>query len=299
MYCLLRRALIFLTAFSLILPVPGLAQSSQDLERLNVSLWPEYDRRAMLVIYQVRLPEDADLPAQVPLPMPASAGAPHAVATMSQDGSLVNAPYELTEQGEWLTVFVQADSRTLWLEYYTELSFRENQREFVFRWPGTLAVQQFSFEVQRPPGSSEFQIVPAGTGQRSDSEGLSYTTGVVGPLSAGEHASIQVRYTRNTDQLTVDMLPGAASVGQQVSDSPTERTGWHVYGLVGAALLVLAAGAYMFRRRLRLIGTHSGSAMTETVEVAAAAVFCHNCGSQSKPDDRFCRNCGTRLRTEA
>ena len=28
------------------------------------------------------------------------------------------------------------------------------------------------------------------------------------------------------------------------------------------------------------------------------ANFCHNCGTQARPDDRFCANCGTALRTE-
>lgn len=296
---MLRRALIFLTTLSLILPVRGLAQTPQELERLNVSLWPEYDRPALLVLYQVRLHENVDLPAQVPLPIPASAGTPHAVANMSENGDLINAPYELTEQGDWLTVTVQADSRTLWLEYYSEMSFREDQREFDFRWPGTLPVQQFSFEVQHPPGTSELQIAPAATGERSDAQGLSYSTGSVGTLAAGERASIEVRYTRSTDQLTVDMRPGAASVGEQQSETASDRFGWQIYGLVGAALLLLAAGIYVLRRQPRIIYAHGGAGTAEAVEEAAAAVFCHNCGSKSKPGDHFCRDCGARLRTGA
>ena len=81
----LRFLLVVLLAG--LLKVPAQAQGGANLERLEIAIWPEYDRPSALVIYKARLDTSVDLPAVVRLPIPASVGAPHAVAAWSPDGS--------------------------------------------------------------------------------------------------------------------------------------------------------------------------------------------------------------------
>lgn len=288
----------FLTAFLLILPAQGAAQSPLGLERLDVSFWPEYDRRAVLVIYQAQLPAEIELPTEVHLPIPAEVGTPHAVANVTENGDLVNAPYEMSEEGAWAVVSVQARSRRVWIEYYADLAVSGQDRQFVYRWPGTVAVESFGFEVQRPPGTSEMQISPAPTGERSDGRGLTYLTGGLGSLAAGEAASVEVSYSRTTDELTVELRPDPAPPLQQETVDPVGDFPWGIYAAIAVAILLLAFGSYLLWVRPR-----SSRARTRRRRRAPAPErdqetrFCHNCGLEAAPDDRFCRRCGTKLRT--
>ena len=56
------------------------AQGSFAVESLVVSLWPEYDRAEVLVLYEIHLGATTTLPTQVRVPIPAS-------VTMGTDGS--------------------------------------------------------------------------------------------------------------------------------------------------------------------------------------------------------------------
>ena len=71
----LRRGLPATLLLALLVCAAGTAPTvAQDrLERLEISLWPEYDRPAMLVMLRAWLPADAEFPVTISLPMPAMA----------------------------------------------------------------------------------------------------------------------------------------------------------------------------------------------------------------------------------
>ncbi len=71
---------------------PAAAQEAPAIEQLTVALWPEYDQPAMLVILRVQLAPGTQLPVDVILPIPTSAGEPLAVAYTTAEGALLNAP---------------------------------------------------------------------------------------------------------------------------------------------------------------------------------------------------------------
>lgn len=294
----MRWLTLLLTAILLILPSHGAAQRPVELERLTVSFWPEYDRRAVLVIYQAQLPAEIELPTQVPLPIPSEVGTPHAVANVTENGGLVNAPYEMSEEGAWAVVSVQAQSGRVWVEYYADLAVSGQDRQFTYRWPGTVAVDSFEFEVQRPPGTSEMQIAPAPAGERTDGQGLTYLTGGLGSLAAGEAASVEVSYSRTTEELTVDLRPDPAPQLDQETVDPGGEIAWGTYAALAVAILLLASGSYLLWVRPR-----TSRARTRRRRRAPARGtdrerrFCYNCGLEADPDDRFCRRCGTKLRT--
>ncbi len=295
------RRLLFLASIALLctLPASARAQSAVSLSSLTISLWPEYDREAVLVIYQAQLASTVDLPAQIPLPIPAAVGSPHAVANATGQGGLVNAPYDTSTQGQWMTVTVASESPTVWLEYYDELAISGRERDFTFHWPGTLPVEQFFYEIKQPPGASDFQIMPAPTGQRSDQEGLTYVTGSLGPLAAGENAQIEVSYRRSTDALTVDLLGSAPPALESPADQPPASSPPWPYFAGGAGLLLLAGGLYLLwwrPRSARMATARKRRLRARPGDVETGPRFCHECGGVVQPGDLFCRRCGAELR---
>ena len=96
------------------------AQNSAMIEQLEVALWPEYDRRAVLVIYRVQLAADTPLPTNIRLPMPAEVGDPYAVAWLGEDGKLLVADYVSEVQGEWNVITLTSGSLVAQLEYYVD-----------------------------------------------------------------------------------------------------------------------------------------------------------------------------------
>lgn len=287
-----------LLAVILLLALPGAAagQDALQFSSFVVSLWPEYDRRAMLVIYQAELAPEVPLPAQVNLSIPAEVGTPHAVAVAEENGNLINAPFETSEQGAWTILTVQAQSRRVWIEYYDEITFDGEAREFSYRWPGTHLVQSFAYEVLRPPGVEGMAISPVPTGQRTDSRDLIYQTGSLGPVPAGEAVTLELSYRRSTEQLTVDAV--GASTGPADATSPVSSSVlWWPFAAAGALLLSLMGGYLFWWRPRHREESPRKRKPAERPERARGARFCHACGLEVQPGDRFCRRCGAEVRT--
>ena len=98
---------IFMGALFSSLPVH--AQTPIKLSSLQVQLWPEYDQPSMLVIYDLKLPDDTRLPISLTLRLPKDANLV-AVASQAADGSLLNADYQGPAKGETLADNLHPDS---------------------------------------------------------------------------------------------------------------------------------------------------------------------------------------------
>lgn len=281
------------------------AQGVDRLSQLSVSLWPEYDRSAVLVIYQAELPADVALPATVELPIPIGAGQPHAVAYRTQDGGLVNADYETRQQGPWTIVSLVSESDAIWLEYYQDLTIADSERSFTFLWPGGPMVDSLIYEVQEPVGSTDMQVQPAPTSTRTDNNGLVYHQGELGAVAADGTASVEVRYSKSSTSLTVDSVPPASpaqapSSGQGQGLFAGLATGTLVaigIGLIAVVVLVIT-GVVLYRDRRPKRSARPrrrGRSPKAEPPSAEAARFCPQCGKPIRADDRYCRHCGTQL----
>ncbi len=288
-------------------------QLSPPLDSLDIALWPEFDRMSMLVIYQANLSPDTQFPVSVRLPIPAGVQ-PNAVAQGNADGQLVDVDYSLEEQGGHTVVTLQATSQLVWLEFYQDLDLNGSQRTFEFKWPGGLAVPSLLLQVQDPPGISNLTLRPASTDEVVGQYGLTYKQVNLGAVSPSDQPTLQVSYTKIGTGLTVDTLqqtpqpiPTQAAVAN--GPEPSQVVTWVVIGLLG--VMVAVVGVLYFkvwrfppknrspRRRHRSRSNASDASRSPTSSKPAGdspGVFCHECGTQADPQDRFCRSCGTRLR---
>jgi ribosomal protein L32 len=295
----MKRFLVgLLLSFCLLLPASALGQAELQLSRLTVSFWPEFDQAAVLVIYQAELPPEAALPATVTFPLPAGVEAPHAVANATATGELINASYELNPTAEGQVALVQAETSTIWFEFYQDLQFNGSTRSFSYQWPGTVAAAQFEFEVQQPVGAEALQIIPAPQAQRVGSDGLTYLAGSFGSVAQGQSTSLEFSYQKEGEALSAGQVSQSPLEGVSLA-APLEQgaAGWILPALVGLGLALLVAGAYFFWQRRRVAPKRRRRRRRRPSEREnPGGKFCQNCGQQVKRQDRFCRNCGAELR---
>ncbi|MGD8821464.1 MAG: zinc ribbon domain-containing protein [Anaerolineales bacterium] len=278
--------------------VPGLMEGSgvERLVGLNIRLWPEYDQQAMLVLLEVVLPEDVPLPARVVIPLPGSAGDPHAVAYVTPDGELLNAVYDLDSQGQWTLLGIEAESRELRVEYYDILAMSGQQRSYRYQWPGGMDIAQVNFEVLPPPDAQNVVIQPAAQAGTAASGQTLYSQ-AVGPLTAQEPLSISVSY--QGEQVVFERPEG-------VTGGTPDINQWLPWVIGGVALILVVGGGWMLIRtrqpapkskKRRRRASSKQKAQSPEAALDAAVVFCHVCGSRATASDRFCRQCGAELRT--
>jgi hypothetical protein len=265
------RTLAFCTAFAL--AAPALAQEqATSLARLEVALWPEYDKAAVLVMYRAQLPAGTKLPAVVPLEIPAAVGEPHAVATRHADGGLFTATYSRTVHGDMATIAVNADVVDLQLEYYAPLDTSKTTRQLTWTWPGGIAIQDLAVEVQRPMSATSLRVEPGNAQIAVLSDGLTYGRLDLGPVKAQTKASVTATYTKSDAQLTAprnetaqqapagqmpppgmgeqapaEATPPAGMGGRsaRVESGPRDPVLWIVVGVIAVAFF--AAGFFVSR----------------------------------------------------
>jgi len=278
----------------------GLAQeASAPIDHLEVALWPEFDRRAMLVIYRFELAADAPLPARAALPLPAASGQPHAVAWLSADSELFDADFTTETAEDWTIVEIEMPaSRSGQLEYYADIDFAGMTRSFLFDWPSKFELGGMSYEVQKPVGATGLVVSPPPDGEGLGDYGLNYLSAEMGPQPLGSAPVISVTYQKANPTLSIELLQPLGQISAPVdvqSENPSILP-W----LAGAAgIALLGAGIYYLFSRRRPAPQRvprKRRKRASDFELKASTVFCHNCGAAAGISDVYCRQCGTQLR---
>lgn len=303
----MRKTLTILL-FALLLLAPIFSARAQEPVRFSnveVNLWPEYDRAAVLVIYRITLSADTPLPVNLTVRIPAAAGAPNAVAAKQPDGQLFIIQYESQTSGDWQTLSLTATMPELQIEYYDPNLVKEGtQRSFSYLWPADHAVDAMLIEIQQPMGGSNTTITPGPVTSAVGGDGLTYFFKDIGPVAINQTFTLNTSYEKATDDLTVADQPV-----QPTSPLPTTPE-WQtslinalpwIVGILG--VLLISGGFYWYWRtgqqRQVLAGkrhTRRGRSSAETR--FAGEIYCHQCGNRAGKSDRFCRACGAKLRLE-
>jgi len=293
---------------------PVQAQSSTEIDRLEVDIWPEYDRPDVLIIYQLTLSPQTTLPASLSLRIPKEAGKPSNLAMKDVDGLLYNIDnYTLTEEGDWQTVNFSSPSLEVQLEYYDPTIKRDTAaRSYKYTWPGDYTVHDLEFQVLQPVDSFDMQILPQmGSGQVG-TDGLTRYNIVVGEKMVGTQYSLQINYNKSDNKLS--FTPATVKPIDPINSKSAGRTSFldvlpWMMGVLGIFLII--GGLFWFwqggrgttipeRRqhdRFR-VATARVQPRSAAPPGAAKQIYCHQCGKPATSGDIFCRLCGTRLRRE-
>lgn len=317
----ITRTFLLLTCIATVLllhvllpPVHAYAQQGEALllESVSVDIWPEYDQPSVLVIYHISLADEVSLPAAMTFRIPAAAGKPHAVAWQSPDKSPFEMTYETTVVGEWIEVRFTTPAPDIQIEYYDPgMKITGSRRDFTYQWPGSLAVQNLSLQVQKPPTATSIKFTPDIGSGRAGSDGLEYYSYLAGPVSAGTPFKLTIQYDKPDESLTFSGFQEA--LPQQPLNSSTQGRvaldQFLPWGMGGLGLLLLAAGSFWYWKTGRVSSVNKGSGRARhapartrapkpasDAEAGGGTTFCHQCGNKAAPGDAFCRICGTKLR---
>lgn len=309
---MIRSIILVLTlsiAASWLFPLAVGAQNNAAIEQVEVAIWPEYDQHAVLVIYRVQLTVDTELPAQVRLPMPASAGEPYAAAWLNDEGRLLVADYMSELQGEWSVITLTSQSLVAQLEYYIDYGSSGQSRKYVFEWPEGFGVGSFSYDIQQPAGAEDLQIDPLPDRSITGSDGLEYHQADLGQVLGTQSIRIELIYSNPSDQLTADSfvtspLPLSTPVAAEGSTPDVLQILPYLLGGLGLILVVVSIFLYVHSRRETQRKKIKLGFDTEVqpdkshgeIGVDPSTIYCHQCGTKASVSDRYCRHCGASLR---
>jgi hypothetical protein len=281
------------------------AQEGPRLASLEIDIWPEFDRPAVLVILHAQIAEDVTLPASVSLRIPSSSGGPAALAyATSEDGQLLNLPYERTDaQADFITLTFSPPERFFQVEFYDPLRTDNAGKNYSYVWPGDLAVDQVSVEVQQPAGATELSVQPELGAAVVRPDGLSYREAGLGASNVGDTLTIDVRYQKTDPRTSTEILGLVTPAPPSAAGGTGAEGGVPRWLLLLPLLAALAIGAsfVVFWRRRGSLPSASARGVTRagrrreraTGQRENAAGFCTRCGNRLRSGDRFCPECGT------
>jgi hypothetical protein len=281
------------------------AQSDITIDKMQVRIWPEYDQPSVLVINNIFLSGEVNLPVSLNFLIPAAAGAPHSVAVRELDGQLYLLEYEMTSVGEWNQLTFTTPYPEIWIEYYDpSLTVEDDQRSFEFRWVGDYLINDLQIEVQRPLTATNMTFKESMGEPQIGNDGLTYFFSNVGELKANTNVSLHIEYTKSDDTLSSSVAAPVQPVTPLNIDDSIGKTSFVQilpFIVAGIGLIMLIFGVFWYMNKNKETTTkprQRHTAVKRTSIQEGEAIFCHRCGRRADPGDVFCRACGTKLKIE-
>ena len=289
------------------------AQDTPTLSDLEITLWPEYDRPEVLVIYRGLLSADTPLPVPLEIHLPARVGQPSAVAYVGDGGQRFNQEHTTRVEGDSLVVSFELATPGFQIEYYDTLPVDSaGQRTYEYIYAADYPVADLNLEFQVPPTAEEFVLEPAADLVTEKSDGLTYHLAQAGAVEQGATNGWTFVYQKADSDLTVTRFE-QPETAQPAPASPTADAGdstiW-IFLVAFLALIGVGAAAFWLGRRAqpppppaprhKRRGSGRGEpprTWQERVPGSQETLFCHQCGAELRFDSEFCHRCGTPVRT--
>ena len=259
------------TAFFFALLIPGcddergerltITDSPQELliGRMRVSIWPEYDDRSVLAIYDGKLDGALDFPLKTSFLVPKGAVINDA-CSLSVEGQHFCQLYKTIDRGAFAEVRLLLPYPNFYLSFHTpQIDTETERRDLVYRIKANHAIKTMNVDIQQPLRASEFTISPPGDAATSQAEGqLSMIRGfthfgyTLADISEGQESNFKIAYLKTDPNPSVD-IKYASMTGPRIWGSPYEaqknvRT--VIYLLFGTgALGVLIVAVWLVRLR--------------------------------------------------
>jgi hypothetical protein len=291
-----RNSFVLLILFMLIPMATGLAQKPVSyIDSLDIEIWPDYDRAAVLVLLTGTLPGDTQFPALVTLPL-LEAAQINAVARIDgKDGNMKDDISSSTDPPGMLT-FITPDMRFR-VEYYLPYNVNNSQRSFDYSWLAPISVNNFQLRVQRPTWARSLNTDPAPANVGRGAGGFDYHIFPARAVPAGQPFSLRVNYQMAADQLSATSLqsqnPGIQTPTKPATPGTGSGINWALVAIVAGGLIII--GALIWQIASRRPSPNTRKPIESEVEKQSRAKFCRNCGEPTGEGDRFCRSCGSEL----
>lgn len=220
------------------------AQQAARVERLTVSLLPQYDDPRLLILYEVTL----DAPGSVALAVPPAVEL-HAAAYLAEDGRLrdLEAAFEGASDGRFIRF--TSPTRNARLELYQDVIPQQAERTVDFTLPAQRdALDALHWVVVFPLDATDLATEPAMSEAGQNHFGMAEFTRDAGPLPARQPATQRLTWVRESD--APSFLSAAASSVPEApvpTDSPSTLQIALVLGF-GLGLGLVVNGLWRLRR---------------------------------------------------
>jgi hypothetical protein len=267
---------------ALFLALPAAAQNEGvQFNRIQIDVWPDFDRAAVLVLITGELPAGTAFPTTVQFRLPAAAGEPHAVAQITDTGEMLNASYETQSDGDAILVTVEASGRNIRIEYYFPYDRNGEQVNLTYQWLGGVAADEFTVYFQEPVGSSGVSSDSGFEDIGVQDDGRRYRRWPVGAIDSDDTLAVSFSYSGPLPS------PPSTTTLPPAEEKPSVLPVAIAAG--GGSLIGIGAGWYLASQRAPVHRAPRRQARAKTV-------YCRQCGERLKTDDAFCRQCGARAR---
>jgi hypothetical protein len=313
----MKRFLWILLVYPIFLSWPVQAQDTPTLSSLEISLWPEFDRPDMLVIYRGTFAPDTPLPVSVEIRVPASVGQPSAVAYVGEGDQRLNQQYTTRQEGDSLVIAFELATLGFQVEYYDTLSIDSGGgREYSYSYTADYPVESLTLGFQEPPTAQAYTLDPPADSVAVAADGLTYHSVEVGPVAQGETKSWVLTYQKADSALTMDSLVQEQPTASAALPATTDSDNSTVLIFLVAFVALVAVGASAFwlgrrtqpleqapspsRRQKRRGGGRGGQPTQQrpTRSGSRQAFYCHQCGAELRLDSDFCHKCGAAVRND-
>jgi hypothetical protein len=287
----------------------ALAQDSNRLAQLKISVWPEYDTPTVLVLLDGVLADKTNLPREVSVLVPSTAKL--TVTTwQNADGSLAPEQSNKTVDagGGYTRVTFTTSQPQYRIEYYDDLLKGAPDKTMDFAYKAAVPADQVTLEIQQPLKATNFVLTPPTSNTRNDvTDGFKYFTYQFANVTAGQLISAQAKYTKADSNPSVQPVPTALP-STTASSTAAPSSNDSLMLLVGLVALGLVAvlGLFLYQQRSRQAERVGETKMSPRQFQRnrrrargmddSASVFCTQCGNTLGPDDNFCPKCGAKRR---
>ena len=272
-----------------------------SISKLAISLWPEYDKIQVLVIYRGSVSGDVQLPAEIQFNILPGTKNPH-VASVTNTGAHIHDPFEIKVDDKGTYVSFVLKERDFHIEYYfNPFTPGVNDKAFSYSYKSYYQVSNFSYEVQQPVGAFDFKTSPISFQEFTDEKGITHSQVSAGSLAAGETKIVSVSYYKS---------------GSETSLQKIEKSGksTNIYTIISTGVLILLISVMIYsyygnsakkRSKVQRAGakrkTHTARANanepSEKLIYRSDNVpnFCSNCGEKVDYNAIFCGSCGKHI----
>ncbi len=268
------------------------------LEKLQVDLWPDYDRSAVLVLLTGALPEGTTFPAMVTLPLPEGADFNVVARIDASDGNMKDDIEFTTDAGK---VSFTTPDLAFRIEYYLPYTADGLNRSFNFTWVGGMPVNQLQVSVQQPTAATSLITEPAATSSVTGRDGFTYHTLPAQVVPAGQPYAVRLNYTMSSAQLSVPqagpLITDVQTTGFTSRVAPESGPDWPII-VAAAVAIALAVALITWQIATSRATAKSRKPRPVRVESSTSTVrYCHICGQPLQSGDKFCRECGTAVKS--
>ena len=242
--------------------------SPQDLSigRMRVSIWPEYDDRSILAIYDGKLHGASSFPLKTSFLLPKGVVINDA-CSLSFEGQHFCQLYKTIDRGAFAEVRLLLPYPNFYLSFHTpQIDTEAERRELDYRIKTNHTIKTLNVDIQQPLRATEFTISPPANAATSQAEGkLSMIRGfthfgyTLADISEGQESTFKIAYLKTDPNPSVD-IKYASMTGPKIWGSPYEvqrnvRT--VIYILFGTGTLGISVVAVWFirSRRIKQFGT--------------------------------------------